>query len=76
MSERGALVGVLYADGLIGRTSCLVGFRASWPKTWAAFDGIGGAGGAFLGNKLGGGALGTMGGLIAGAIGANVLSDK
>lgn len=37
---------------------------------------IGGAGGAFLGNKLGGGALGTIGGLVAGAIGANVLSDK
>jgi hypothetical protein len=37
---------------------------------------IGGAGGAFLGNKLGGGALGTIGGLIAGAVGANVLSDK
>jgi hypothetical protein len=37
---------------------------------------IGGASGAFLGNKLGGGALGTIGGLVAGAIGANVLSDK
>lgn len=37
---------------------------------------IGGAGGAFLGNKLGGGALGTIGGLVAGAIGANVLGDK
>jgi hypothetical protein len=29
-----------------------------------------------LGNKLGGGALGTIGGLVAGAIGANMLSDK
>jgi hypothetical protein len=29
-----------------------------------------------LGNKLGGGAFGTLGGLVAGAIGANVLSDK
>ena len=37
---------------------------------------IGGAGGAFLGNKMGGGALGTIGGLIAGAVGANMLSDK
>jgi len=37
---------------------------------------IGGASGAFLGNKLGGGALGTIGGLVAGAIGANALSDK
>ena len=37
---------------------------------------IGGAGGAFLGNQLGGGALGTIGGLIAGAVGANMLSDK
>jgi hypothetical protein len=37
---------------------------------------IGGAGGAFLGNKMGGGTLGTLGGLVAGAIGANVLSDK
>lgn len=37
---------------------------------------IGGAGGAFLGNKMGGGTLGTLGGLVAGAIGANMLSDK
>ena len=37
---------------------------------------IGGAGGAFLGNKMGGGALGTIGGLIAGAVGANMLSDQ
>lgn len=37
---------------------------------------MGGAGGAFMGHKLGGGALGTMGGMIAGAVGANMLSDK
>lgn len=36
---------------------------------------VGGAGGAFVGHKLGGGALGTVGGLIAGAIGANVLEN-
>ncbi|KAJ9619213.1 hypothetical protein H2203_008542 [Taxawa tesnikishii (nom. ined.)] len=37
---------------------------------------IGGAGGAFLGHELGGGALGTIGGLIAGAIGANALENR
>lgn len=37
---------------------------------------IGGAGGAFIGHKLGGGPLGTIGGLVAGAVGANMLSDK
>lgn len=29
-----------------------------------------------LGHKLGGGALGTIGGLVAGAIGANALDDS
>lgn len=37
---------------------------------------MGGAGGAFVGHKLGGGVLGTMGGMVAGAVGANYLSDK
>lgn len=37
---------------------------------------LGSAGGAFLGHKLGGGTLGTLGGLVAGAIGANALEDK
>jgi len=37
---------------------------------------IGSAGGAFVGHKLGGGPLGTIGGLVAGAIGANVLDSK
>lgn len=37
---------------------------------------LGGAGGAFVGHKLGGGPLGTIGGLVAGAIGANVLDHK
>jgi hypothetical protein len=37
---------------------------------------IGGAGGAFVGHKLGGGPLGTIGGLVAGAMGANILDSK
>lgn len=37
---------------------------------------IGSAGGGFLGHQLGGGALGTIGGMIAGAVGANVLENK
>lgn len=37
---------------------------------------MGSAGGAFIGHKLGGGALGTVGGLVAGAIGANLLDSK
>lgn len=36
---------------------------------------LGSAGGAFLGHKMGGGALGTLGGMVAGAIGANVLEN-
>ena len=37
---------------------------------------LGGAGGAMLGRKLGGGTLGTIGGIVAGAIGASVLEEK
>jgi hypothetical protein len=37
---------------------------------------MGGAGGAFLGAKMGGGVLGTMGGMVAGAVGANMLSNS
>jgi hypothetical protein len=37
---------------------------------------MGGAGGAFVGNKLGGGTLGTLGGALLGAVGANLLPDK
>jgi hypothetical protein len=37
---------------------------------------MGGAGGAFLGSKLGGGPLGTIGGALLGAVGANLLPDK
>lgn len=37
---------------------------------------IGGAGGAFIGHELGGGALGTIGGIVAGAIGANMLEHR
>jgi hypothetical protein len=29
---------------LIGRNTAMVGLRGAWPKTWAAFEGIGGAG--------------------------------
>ncbi|MCJ1370536.1 hypothetical protein MMC20_001749 [Loxospora ochrophaea] len=36
----------------------------------------GGAGGAFLGHELGGGPLATIGGMIAGAIGANALEQR
>jgi hypothetical protein len=39
------LVGVWRGTaGLIGRTTALVGLRGSFPKTWAALDGIAGAG--------------------------------
>ncbi|KAB8337283.1 hypothetical protein FH972_021584 [Carpinus fangiana] len=34
---------------------------------------LGGAAGGFAGHKMGGGGLGTIGGMVAGAIGANVL---
>ncbi|KAK4989255.1 hypothetical protein LTR50_003361 [Elasticomyces elasticus] len=37
---------------------------------------VGGAGGAFLGHELGGGPLGLIGGLIAGAVGANALENR
>lgn len=37
---------------------------------------LGGAAGAFAGHKMGGGGLGTVGGMIAGAIGANVLEHS
>ncbi|GAB7354616.1 hypothetical protein MBLNU459_g5054t2 [Dothideomycetes sp. NU459] len=37
---------------------------------------LGGASGALLGHEMGGGALATIGGLIAGAIGANVLEKN
>ncbi|KAF1345176.1 hypothetical protein BDV97DRAFT_42701 [Delphinella strobiligena] len=37
---------------------------------------LGGAGGAFLGHKTAGGGLGTLGGMVLGAIGANVLENK
>jgi hypothetical protein len=37
---------------------------------------VGSVGGAFLGHKMGGGPLGTMGGMVAGAIGANMLDSK
>lgn len=37
---------------------------------------LGGAGGAFVGHKTAGGALGTLGGMVMGAIGANVLENK
>ena len=36
---------------------------------------LGGSGGAFLGHKYGGGGLGTVGGLIAGAVGANLVEN-
>lgn len=36
----------------------------------------GGGAGAFLGHELGGGALGTVGGMIAGAVGANALERR
>lgn len=37
---------------------------------------VGAGGGGFLGHELGGGALGTIGGAIAGAIGANMLEKR
>jgi len=37
---------------------------------------LGGAGGAMLGHELGGGGIATIGGLIAGAIGANMLESR
>ncbi|KAI9696744.1 MAG: hypothetical protein M1836_005106 [Candelina mexicana] len=37
---------------------------------------VGAAGGGFLGHELGGGALGTIGGAIAGVVGANALEKK
>ena len=37
---------------------------------------VGGGAGAFLGHELGGGALGTVGGMIAGAVGANALERR
>lgn len=37
---------------------------------------VGASGGGFLGHELGGGALGTIGGAIAGAIGANMLEKR
>jgi len=37
---------------------------------------LGGAGGALLGHKTAGGGLGTLGGMLLGAIGANVLENK
>lgn len=37
---------------------------------------IGAAGGGFLGHEVGGGALATIGGMIAGAVGANKLEGR
>lgn len=37
---------------------------------------LGSASGAFVAHKIGSGALGTIGGIIAGAVGANMLEDK
>lgn len=37
---------------------------------------LGGASGAFVGHEMGGGFLGVMGGVIAGAVGANWLENK
>ena len=36
----------------------------------------GGAGGAYLGHEIGGGAIGTVGGLLAGALGARELEKR
>ena len=37
---------------------------------------VGASGGGFLGHELGGGVLGTIGGMIAGAVGANALEHR
>jgi hypothetical protein len=37
---------------------------------------MGSAGGAFVAHKLGGGMLGTVGGMVAGAVGATMLDSK
>ena len=37
---------------------------------------VGGGAGAFLGHEFGGGTLGTVGGMIAGAVGANALERR
>ncbi|KAI9831802.1 MAG: hypothetical protein M1819_004699 [Sarea resinae] len=37
---------------------------------------VGSAAGGFLGHEVGGGALGTLGGIIAGAVGANALEHR
>lgn len=36
---------------------------------------LGGGAGAYLGHAAGGGVLGTLGGVLAGAVGANVLEN-
>lgn len=37
---------------------------------------MGAAGGGLLGHEIGGGAIGTLGGALAGAIGANALEKR
>lgn len=37
---------------------------------------MGGAAGGFMGHKLGHGALGTAGGAVLGAVGANLVNNK